>query len=274
MSKFRFLILTIMMLLSASISLNAQDMSLDQLAKEGARIGRKFRAAVEMGDVNGQNAALGEIDAILVTLKKQEQVDALTNAFNNCNVPITTPSRDAVGYTMALGNAMVDGDTIGIEDANDIIATVRQQYLERPIEEQKDFEKYLAAAKAGLQLGLSAYEANGNESQIMQLEAQLSAECEKYDGDSISVKIINDMYGLFSIKITDIENDARICAEKIIKAAASGELPSHMEKAKNVCGNYFKKYALLKGEEEANKLNEKINAILEGKYELNQKIKE
>ena len=62
-------------------------------------------------------------------------------------------------------------------------------------------------------------------------------------------------------------------AEKIINAAASGESPSHMEKAKNVSGYYYKKYALLKGEEEANKLNEKINAILEGKYVSNQDIK-
>lgn len=268
----RFLCAVLLAILSI-ITTNAQVMSLEELSREGARIGRLFKKATDAGDVNAQNAALDEINAILSTLKKQEQVDALTNAFNNCNVPITTPSRDALGYAMALGNAIEASDEIGVEDANDIIETVRQQYMSRLSDDYNNFEKYLAAAKNGLQLGLSAQEANGNEAQIMQIEAQLSAECDKYEGDSISVKIINDMYGLFSIKITDIENDARICAEKIINAAASGESPSHMEKAKNVSGYYYKKYALLKGEEEANKLNEKINAILEGKYVSNQDIK-
>ena len=70
-------------------TLVAQVMSLEELAREGARIGRQFKAATAAGDVNGQNAALDEIDAILATLKKQEQVDALTNAFNNCNVAIS-----------------------------------------------------------------------------------------------------------------------------------------------------------------------------------------
>lgn len=135
MTEIRRLVSIITLVLIASIALDAQVMSLEELAREGARIGRQFRAAVQSGDVEAQNAALDEIDAILATLKKQEQVDALSNAFNNCNVVITNPATDAEGYILALGNAYVEGDTIGIEDAQDIIATVQRQYLERPADE-------------------------------------------------------------------------------------------------------------------------------------------
>ena len=257
-------IFLLFLFLSTLTILNAQDFTIDKLSREGARIGRQFKVAIKEGDIDAQNAALDEISAILSTLKKQEQVDALTNAFNNCNVTISTPSRDAVGYTMALGNAIVDEDTIGIEDANDIIETARQQYANRSADEQALFDKYLCAAKVGLELGLKALDANGNIGKITAIESQLSAEYEKHAGDSVSIKIINDMYGIFSIKITDIETDAKICATEIINASAKGGVPSQMEKAKNLCGAYFKKYSLQKGDEEAKRLNDRVNEILEG----------
>ena len=97
--------------------LSAQTHTLDYLSKEGARIGRMFRNATKANDVDAQNAALTQIDEILATLKTQEQVDALTNAFNNTNVEITIPEQDAVAYVRALGNARIALDEIGIEDA-------------------------------------------------------------------------------------------------------------------------------------------------------------
>ena len=260
MKKIFIVLLTVFVFANTLV---AQVMSLEELAREGARIGRQFKAATAAGDVNGQNAALDEIDAILATLKKQEQVDALTNAFNNCNVAISNPSQDALAYTMALGNAIEAGDDIGIEDANDIIATVRQQYLERSNDEQQILDKYFSIAKEALDLGVLAYNANGDANEISRIETQVAELHNKYSEDKELVKIIDELYGIFSIKITDLENDAQLCAREIIKAKCSGESPAYFEKARRLSGYYYKKYALCKGEEEAKRLNDRINAILD-----------
>ena len=252
----------------SAISLSAQVESLDELARKGARIGRQFKAAIEAGDVKAQTAALDEIQSILLTLKKQEQVDALTNAFNNCNVLISNPSQDALAYTMALGNAIVDKDSIGVEDANDIIETVRQKYLTISSEKHQSFEKYLSIAKEALDLGISVSNANGDDNEIARIETQVRGLCDKCSGDKESEKIINELYGIFAIKITDIENDAQICANKIIKALSKDNSQQLLDKALNEVGYYYKKYALHMGEDVAKTLNDKINQKLDGKYNL------
>lgn len=252
------------------IGINAQQLSILELEREGARIGRQFKVAVEKGDVDAQNAALNDIDAILATLKTQEQVDALVNAFNNCNVTISTPSHDAMSYTMALGVAMADNDEIGIEDALDIIENVRQQYRARSDKEYDEFEWCLIAARSGLDLGLKAFDADGNADILQQIETQVDQLRQKYATDSTSLNIVNEMYGIFSVKITDIDNDARICADKIINALSRNNNKNNaiLDKALNEVGYYYKKYALQFGEDKAKQLNEKINMKLGGKYNL------
>lgn len=264
----RTILIALLCVFISSSSLFAQEISLEELARKGARIGRQFKAATEAGDENGQKAALNEIELILGTLKKQEQVDALSNAFNNCNVLISSPSQDALAYTMALGNAIVAGDNIGIEDANDIIETVRQKYLTISSEKHQSFEKYLSIAKEALDLGISALNANGDDNEIARIETQVRGLCDKCSGDKESEKIINELYGIFAIKITDIENDAQICANKIIKALSKDNSQQLLDKALNEVGYYYKKYALHMGEDVAKTLNDKINQKLDGKYNL------
>lgn len=272
MTEIRRLVSIITLVLIASIALDAQVMSLDELAREGARIGRQFRAAVQSGDVEAQNAALDEIDAILATLKKQEQVDALSNAFNNCNVVITNPATDAEGYILALGNAYVDGDTIGIEDAQDIIATVQRQYLERPADEQKMFDRYLLASRSALDLGLAARKAHGNTEAIKNIETQVEELRTKQQGDSVALKLVDNIYGFYAAVLTDIDSDAQLCANKIVEAQKSGSQVT-LDKVVHEVGCYFKRYAHERGDEVANVFNQKVNTLMEGKYELKQDLK-
>lgn len=272
MMNFKRFISIIALVLVTSLAVDAQVMSLDELAREGSRIGRQFQAALKAGDVEAQNAALNEIDAILATLKKQEQVDALTNAFNNCNVVITNPATDAEGYTLALGNAYVEGDTIGIEDAQDIIATVQRQYLERPADEQKMFDRYLLASRSALDLGLAARKAHGNTEAIKNIEAQVDELRTKQQGDSVALKLVNNIYGFYATVLTDIDSDAQLCADKIIEAQKTGS-QELLNKAAHEVGCYYKRYAHEKGDDVAKEFNQKINTLMEGKYDLKQNIK-
>ncbi len=243
-------------------ALCAQTYTLDYLSKEGARIGRMFRNATKANDVDAQNAALTEIDEILATLKTQEQVDALTNAFNNTNVEITTPEQDAIAYVRALGNARIDCDEIGIEDAQDIIEKVKSLYLERDAEQYMAFKNYLDIANRSLEVGILARNAYGDEVVIKSVDEQLSALRNKFAADSVSLKIVDDVYGYVSPVITNVEYDAQMCAEKMIEARKNGSKEAQ-QKVYNEMIFLYQRYSIEKGEIEANKFQNLVNEIIE-----------
>ena len=239
----------------------AQTYTLEYLSKEGTRIGRMFRNATKANDVDAQNAALTEIDEILATLKNQEQVDALTNAFNNTNVEITTPEQDAVVYVRALGNARIALDEIGIEDAQDIIEKVKSLYLERDADQYVALKKYLEIANRSLEIGILARNAYGDEVVIKSVDEQLLALRNELAADSVSLKIIDDVYYYVSPVITNVEYDAQMCAEKMIEARKNGSKDAQ-QKISNEIIALYQRYSIEKGEIEANKFQNLVNEIV------------
>ncbi len=242
--------------------LSAQTYTLDCLSKEGARIGRMFRNATKANDVDAQNAALTQIDEILATLKTQEQVDALTNAFNNTNVEITIPEQDAVAYVRALGNARIALDEIGIEDAQDIIEKVKSLYLERDADQYVVFKKYLDVANRSLEIGILARNAYGDEVVIKNVNEQLSALKNEFAADSVSLKIVDDVYGYVSPVITNVEYDAQMCAEKMIEARKNGSKEAQRKVSTEIM-YFYQRYSIEKGEVEAGQFQNLVNEIIE-----------
>ncbi len=242
--------------------LGAQTYTLEYLTKEGTRIGRQFRNATKANDVEAQNAALVEIDELLATLKTQEQVDALTNAFNNTNVEITTPQQDVIAYVRALGNAKIALDEIGIEDAQDIIDKVKSLYLERDADQYMMFKKYLDVAKRSLEIGILARNAFGDEVVINSVAEQLLALKREFATDSVSLKIIDDIYYYVSAVITNVEYDAQMCAEKMIEARKNGS-KENQEKVSTEVIYLYQRYSIEKGEIEAKKFQNLVNEIIE-----------
>ncbi len=250
-----FCIVSIFCFIASSLAEN----SIEYLNREGARIGRYFKKATQEGNVEGQNIALLQMDSILSTLKKQEQVDALTNAFNNCNVEITVPKNDAILYMRALGNALVAHDDIGAEDAKDIIENVKQQYKTKSVDEYNAFEKYLKAADAGILLGIAKRNASSEE--LSEIKNQESAIKTTYENDGELLDVFVSICGFFSTKITDIDSDADLCASKILEAQKSGK-QELIDEAKKEVVYMYEHYLLEQGEDVATLFDKKVNEIL------------
>ena len=248
----------IIVLLCLMFTASAQMLSVDELQKEGARIGRNFQRATKMGDVEGQKNALNDLDAILSTLKKQEQVDALTEAFNNCNIEISTPEKDAKAYVVALGNAIVDGDSIAIEDANDIIQTVKERYQQQ--NNDSIFSYYLTMAKCALDCGLNA-RFSQNEDELLASKSQIEALKGEYMTDNVAQSLIDYIYGFFATTISDVDTDAKKCASMIINAQKSGS-EEQLNNANKTVGYYYARYVIEKGEIVAQEFNDKIQLII------------
>lgn len=255
-------IIFVILLSFTSSILYSQTLSLEGLSREGVRLGRIFNNAIKVGDVEAQNKALEDVDAILSTLKKQDQVDAFMNAFNNCNIEISTPENDAIMYVRALGNAQVARDEIGIEDAQDIIAEVKNKYLALGNEKYQLFVKYFGIASKSLELGILQRNASGDEVVINNVTMQLNDLHNEYSTDEVSMKIIDDTYGYFSVVTTNLEYDAQLYAEKMVAAQKSGNLDQVNDVAKKI-GYLYQRYYYEKGKSVADDLNNKINQIVE-----------
>lgn len=258
-------IVFIILLLFYSSILCSQTLSIDDLSREGVRLGLIFNNATKVGDVEAQNKVLDDVDAILSTLKKQEQVDAFMNAFNNCNIEISTPENDAIMYVRALGNAQVARDEIGIEDAQDIITEVKNKYLALGDEKYQLFVKYFDVANKSLELGILQRNAYGDEVVINNVAMQLNNLRKEYSTDAASMKIIDDTYGYFSVVTTNLEYDAQQYAEKMVAAQKSGNIDHVNEVAKNI-GYLYQRYYYEKGKSVADELNNKINQIVEQSF--------
>ena len=267
MINFRKLLAVVIVMSSAFVSISAQERTLEELSQEGTRIGKIFKAATDAGDKNGQNAALKEIEAILVTLRTQEQVDAITNAFNECNVLISTPAHDAKAYTRALGNAKVSGDAVAIEDAQDIIVTVKKQYSKRSTEDAQLFDKYFEIANQALDLGLKSRQSTDNA-----CDEEIQALRNKYADDQTLIKLINDTFGYFALSRTTVDNDAQIYAKKILDAQDS-KSQSKLDNARRDVTYLYERYVLEVGEDKAQLFTDKLNELMKGRYVITQGVK-
>lgn len=234
----------------ASCHINAQVPDDATLKEEGTRLGIAFYTAGQAGDTNAQNAVLNEFNDILLSLKKQYQVDILTDAFNRCNVPLSTPQQDAKAYSRTLMNAKISGDSIAIEDANDIIVTVRKLYNERSIEEAAKFEFYLNAANTGGTLGLE------------QSTDAYNLERAQFESDSLAVNLYDYSYGYYSVKITTVEDDATTYSQMMREATTTGD-QEEVNRIGKIIGYVYEHYSLERGKEDANLFNERLNELIQ-----------
>ena len=252
--------------LCVACGLLAQDISFEFLSREGARIGRIYRAAVKVDDINAQNSALAEMDAILSKLKTQDQIDVLTKAFNQSAIEITTPAQDAFAYVLALGAAKEERDDVAVQDALDIITTVKQLYIERSIDQYKQFDNYLKIALQSLDLGILMHSAYADEVVVKSVTSQLNELKEKCSKEIESIKIIDDIYGFFSTRIVNFDYDVLLSAEKLIEAHKSGN-KDLIEKTSQEVEYLYKRYYMKKGELESTKFMQKINEIVDASLE-------
>lgn len=231
------------------------------LAHEGARLGRAFNIAMKAGDAKAQNDILNEFNSILVTLKKQSQADILTGAFNNCNVPITSPETDAILYSRALMNAHLSKDPIAVEDAEDISETVKKIYAtDREAQEADRFSKLYECAVNGARLGYEYSQTNDStRSKAITDNASVTRNtiC---SGDSLSIKVFNDSFDYYSINLTTPENDAEIYSKKMKQAAASGK-QSDINAIARIVGYVYERYSFDRSKDEADKFNSLLNSL-------------
>lgn len=233
------------------------------LASEGARLGRAYNAAMKAGDAGKQNEIINEFNSILITLKKQEQADILTNAFTNCTVPITKPETDALLYSRALMNAYAKGDSIAIEDATDIAGTVKNIYsTERTPEQAELYARLYDCAVSGARLGKEYSEAtdttacNGITAKADEIRSTVCA------GDSLSTKIFNDSFDYYSIRLTTPEDDAAIYSEKMKQAGATGN-QSQVNAVARMIGYVYEHYSLERSKEDADRFSTLTNELID-----------
>lgn len=232
----------------------------EQLAREGARIGRAYYSAQKNGDIDLQNDALNQFNEILITLRKQAQVDILTNAFNNVNVPISNPVQDTKRYTRAVMNAYASGDSIAIEDANDIALTVKKLYAGNSGNELSSqyailFDNNLKCAQLGREY-----------SNTSDFETRLSLKAESQNiiqaaTDSLSANLHNETFDYYSITLTTPEEDAVTYSEYMKKATASG-LQSQVDAVARIIGMVYERYSLERNESDAKLFNSRVNELL------------
>lgn len=244
----------------AIIPCSAQNYNDEQLAREGARIGRAYYSAQKNGDVDLQNDALNQFNEILITLRKQAQVDILTNAFNNVNVPLSTPIQDAKRYTRAVMNAYASGDSIAIEDAYDIASTVKKLYSSKSdstlsVKYATLFDNNLKCAQLGHEYS------NSTDPEIrLSLKAE-SQSIIQSSTDSLATDLLNETFDYYSITLTSPEKDAITYSEYMNKATASG-LQSQVDAVARIIGMIYERYSLERNETEANIFNSRLNELL------------
>lgn len=227
----------------------SQDLTHEQLAREGARIGRCYYLATRNNDSDLQADAINQFNEILVTLKKQVQVEILTNAFNNANIPIETPLVDARRYTRALMNAHRSGDSIAIEDAEDIAETVKRIYVaEREESEAADYASLYDATVQCAQLGAKA--AGVDSTQYDMLKAEAKTASQPFEADSAKVTMLNDTFDYYALMLTDAKRDAEHYASQMNQLASSGS-QAEVDAVSRLVAMVYERYTLERGAEEA-----------------------
>lgn len=227
----------------------SQDLTHEQLAREGTRIGRSYYLATRNNDPDLQADAINQFNEILVTLKKQVQVEILTNAFNNANIPIETPIIDARRYVRALMNAHRLGDSIAIEDAEDIAETVKRIYVaEREEQEAANYATLYDATVLCAQLGAKAMGVDSVQYAMLKAEAKTASQ--PFEPDSTKVAMLNDTFDYYAIVLTDAKRDAECYASKMNQAASSGS-QAKADAVSRLVAMAYERYTLERGAEEA-----------------------
>ncbi len=249
-------------LISGNFSLShAQALSDEQLAREGARIGRAYYMATKNNDADLQNDALLQFNEILTTLKKQAQVDILTNAFNNVNIPIDKPEIDAKRYTRALMNAYRTGDSIAIEDATDIAQTVKNIYaIERSADEASRYATLYDLTATCAMLGYEYSQTNEYATRTS-LSMQAEEIQKGLSSDAEASQLLKNTFDYYSIALSTPEEDATKYSELMRKATSSGE-QAQVDEVARITGMVYERYSLERSTDEAKKFNTLLNEQL------------
>lgn len=239
-------------------------MSDDRLAHEGRRIGRAYHLALKSGDIDMQNDALNQFNEILVTLRKQSQADILTKAFNNVNINLTTPEKDAILYSRALMNARAKNDSIAIEDAIDIAKSVKEFYItERSNDDAIRYYNLYNNAVTGAELG-NKYCLESDVMARMDIISEASEIRHSLASDDIATQIFNDSFDYYSIKLTTPEEDAKYYSSEMKKAIASGN-QSQIDIVARIIGMVYEHYSFDRNADEANQFNSLTNKLIDTK---------
>ena len=233
----------------------------DRLAHEGRRIGIAYHLAVKSGDIDMQNDALNQFNEILVTLRKQSQADILTKAFNNVNIHLTTPEKDAILYSRALMNAHAKGDSIAIEDTIDIAKSVKEFYIvERCNDDANKYYNLYNIAVNGAELG-NKYSVETDAMAQMEIISEAGEMRQSLESDSIASKIFNISFDYYSIRLKTPEEDAIYYSTEMKKAIASGQ-QSQVDAISRIIGMVFERYKFDCSDEAAALFNTRLNELI------------
>ncbi len=257
MFKYIFVILASYFIFSSNAYAHS-NLTDDRLAHEGRRIGIAYHLAVKSGDIDMQNDALNQFNEILVTLRKQSQADILTKAFNNVNIHLTTPEKDAILYSRALMNARAKGDSIAIEDATDIAKSVKEFYIaERCNDDALKYYNLYNFAVKGAELGYK-YSIETDAMTRMDIVSEAGEIRQSIASDYIATQIFNDSFDYYSIKLTTPEEDARYYSNEMKKAIASDD-QSQVDVIARIIDMVYERYSFDRNAEEAKQFNSLIN---------------
>ncbi|MBQ7041958.1 MAG: hypothetical protein IJN66_04555 [Muribaculaceae bacterium] len=256
---------TIILLLILSVNAVAQNtLSDDRLAHEGRRIGRAYHLAVKSGDVDMQNDALNQFNEILITLRKQSQADILSKAFNNVNIVLNTPEKDALLYSRALMNAKARKDSIAIMDAIDIAKSVKDFYaIERSNNDAERYYNLYDHAVTGADLG-NEYRMTTDAMNRMDIISTANEIRQSLESDSTASEIFNDSFDYYSIALKTPEEDAIYFSTEMKKATASGQ-QSQVDAISRIIGMVFERYKFDCNDEAATLFNTRLNELISTK---------
>ena len=249
--------------LSADVSAQSS-LTNERLAQEGRRIGRDYHLAVKSGDIDSQNDALNRFNEILTTLRKQSQADILSKAFNNVNIVLNTPEKDALLYSRALMNAKAKKDSIAIMDAIDIAKSVKDFYaIERSNNDAERYYNLYDHAVTGADLG-NEYRMTTDAMNRMDIISTANEIRQSLESDSTASEIFNDSFDYYSIALKTPEEDAIYFSTEMKKATASGQ-QSQVDAISRIIGMVFERYKFDCNDEAATLFNTRLNELISTK---------
>lgn len=246
--------------LSADVSAQSS-LTNERLAQEGRRIGRDYHLAVKSGDIDSQNDALNRFNEILTTLRKQSQADILSKAFNNVNIVLNTPEKDALLYSRALMNAKAKKDSIAIMDAIDIAKSVKDFYaIERSNNDAERYYNLYDHAVTGADLG-NEYRMTTDAMNRMDIISTANEIRQSLESDSTASEIFNDSFDYYSIALKTPEEDAIYYSSEMKKAIATGE-QAQVDIVSRIVRMVYERYKFDCSDESAKLFNTRLNELI------------